>query len=54
MRAQVRFCTLVVTACVLTPAASMAQASAELKPITHEALWMMKRVGTPIASPDGK
>jgi dipeptidyl aminopeptidase/acylaminoacyl peptidase len=24
------------------------------KPITHEALWMMKRVGTPVVSPDGK
>jgi dipeptidyl aminopeptidase/acylaminoacyl peptidase len=24
------------------------------KPITHEALWMMKRVGAPAASPDGK
>src|ERR1700722_15768405 len=54
MRPQVRFCTLVAAACVLTPAASMAQASAALKPITHEALWMMKRVGTPVASPDGK
>jgi dipeptidyl aminopeptidase/acylaminoacyl peptidase len=25
-----------------------------VKPITHEALWMMKRVGTPVVSPDGK
>ncbi len=24
------------------------------KPITHEALWMMKRVGAPVVSPDGK
>jgi len=40
MRPQVRFCPLVVTACVLTPAAAIAQASAVLKPITHEALWM--------------
>ena len=24
------------------------------QPITHEKLWMMKRVGTPIVSPDGK
>ena len=32
----------------------MADSSAALKPITHEALWMMKRVGTPVASPDGK
>jgi dipeptidyl aminopeptidase/acylaminoacyl peptidase len=27
---------------------------ATLKPITHEALWMMKRVGAPVVSPDGK
>jgi dipeptidyl aminopeptidase/acylaminoacyl peptidase len=31
-----------------------AQADAQPRPITHEALWMMKRVGAPIASPDGK
>ncbi len=24
------------------------------KPITHEAMWMMKRVGAPEVSPDGK
>jgi dipeptidyl aminopeptidase/acylaminoacyl peptidase len=54
MRPQVRFCALVLSACGLTPAASMAQAAAALKPITHEALWMMKRVGAPAASPDGK
>lgn len=24
------------------------------KPITHEAMWLMKRVGNPVASPDGK
>jgi dipeptidyl aminopeptidase/acylaminoacyl peptidase len=54
MRPQVRFCALVLTACVVTPAASLAQPSATLKPITHEALWMMKRVGAPVASPDGK
>ena len=23
-------------------------------PITHESLWLMKRVGAPLASPDGK
>lgn len=25
-----------------------------VKPITHETLWMMKRVGAPLASPDGR
>src|SRR3984885_10078030 len=34
-------------------AAAAADAAAK-KPITHEALWMMKRVGTPAVSPDGK
>ena len=28
--------------------------AASRKPITHEALWMMKRVGAPVVSPDGK
>ncbi len=31
----------------------MAQ-TAPKKPITHETLWMMKRVGAPVVSPDGK
>jgi len=35
----------------LSPQAASAQAKA---PVTHEALWMMKRVGAPIVSPDGK
>ncbi|HYO62143.1 MAG TPA: S9 family peptidase [Pyrinomonadaceae bacterium] len=30
-----------------------AQSSAK-KPITHEAMWLMKRVGAPVPSPDGK
>src|SRR5262245_6267141 len=29
-------------------------AVAAVQPITHEALWMMKRVGAPVLSPDGK
>src|ERR1700731_4831833 len=51
---QVRFFSLVMTACLAAPMASVAQSSPSLKPITHEALWMMKRVGAPAASPDGK
>ena len=27
---------------------------AAVQPLTHEALWMMKRVGAPVVSPDGK
>jgi Tol biopolymer transport system component len=38
---------------LLAAAASSAQESSK-KPITHEALWMMKRVGAPLVSPDGK
>ena len=33
--------------------APMAQAQGKA-PITHEAIWMMKRVGAPIVSPDGR
>jgi dipeptidyl aminopeptidase/acylaminoacyl peptidase len=44
----------VTAACVALPLHSQAQTPAATKPITHEALWMMKRVGTPVVSPDGK
>lgn len=36
---------------LVSPQIAAAQGKA---PITHEAVWMMKRVGAPIASPDGK
>jgi dipeptidyl aminopeptidase/acylaminoacyl peptidase len=45
---------------LMAPLISAAQATipakpaAAAKPITHETLWMMKRLGTPVASPDGK
>ena len=35
-------------------AAAPAPAAAPKKPLTHETLWMMKRVGAPTVSPDGK
>src|SRR6266403_3697630 len=38
----------------MAPLAAVAQAAAPLKPITHETLWMMKRVGAPVVSPDGR
>ncbi|MGO9933434.1 MAG: S9 family peptidase [Steroidobacteraceae bacterium] len=41
-------------ACLALPLGAPAQTAAPVKPITHEALWMMKRVGTPAVSPDGK
>ena len=46
--------------CLLVPVVGAAQtttpakATTAVKPITHEALWMMKRVGAPAVSPDGK
>ncbi len=50
----IRFCALAMMAAAMAPAASIAEVSPALKPITHEALWMMKRVGAPVVSPDGK
>jgi dipeptidyl aminopeptidase/acylaminoacyl peptidase len=35
-------------------AQAAATPTAAKKPITHETLWMMKRVGAPVASPDGR
>ena len=29
-------------------------AGAELRPVTHEDVWTMRRLGTPVPSPDGK
>ena len=49
-----KLCTFALMLYVLAPAASMAEETPALKPITHEALWMMKRVGAPVASPDGR
>ncbi|HET9389540.1 MAG TPA: S9 family peptidase [Steroidobacteraceae bacterium] len=46
-----RLCALV---WLLVPVAVLAQATAARSPITHETLWMMKRVGAPVVSPDGK
>jgi dipeptidyl aminopeptidase/acylaminoacyl peptidase len=54
MSREIRLCTTLMSVCLLTPFASAAPATAELKPITHEALWMMKRVAAPVVSPDGK
>lgn len=50
-----------VAACLITPFVSLALAAATPSPtpaaktpITHEKLWLMKRVGAPEVSPDGK
>src|ERR1700753_2041474 len=54
MYRHVKFCTLLIAGGLMASAATMAQLPGPLKPITHETLWMMKRVGAPAASPDGK
>ncbi len=52
---------IVIAAYLGVPLVAMAAATAPVPaapaakaPITHEALWMMKRVGSPVVSPDGK
>ena len=53
-------CFAALIAVCLLPVVCAAQATTPVKatnpvkPITHEALWMMKRVGAPAVSPDGK
>jgi dipeptidyl aminopeptidase/acylaminoacyl peptidase len=47
---------LVLGALVVLPAAvpAAAQVAAPRAPITHESMWLMKRVGAPVPSPDGR
>src|ERR1700690_1865333 len=51
---QYKYFAALIAACLLAPMVAAAQATTPVKPITHETLWMMKRVGTPAVSPDGK
>jgi dipeptidyl aminopeptidase/acylaminoacyl peptidase len=44
---------LLVALC-LTAFAAIAQDGASRRPITHEDVWLMKRVGAPVLSPDGR
>ncbi|HEY7543996.1 MAG TPA: S9 family peptidase [Blastocatellia bacterium] len=44
-------CLLAVTLAVSTGAIALAQ---DKVPISHESMWLMKRVGAPVPSPDGK
>src|SRR5262249_50488908 len=43
-----------VALCLVLPLATGAETPAARTPITHEKLWMMKRVSGPTVSPDGK
>ena len=54
MNAQIKIGAAAMALGLMMPPASPAEAVAAKKPITHEALWMMKRVGAPVVSPDGK
>jgi dipeptidyl aminopeptidase/acylaminoacyl peptidase len=53
MNLQSKLCAALI-ALLLAPVQLSAQTGTQLKAITHEALWMMKRVGAPVVSPDGK
>lgn len=39
---------------VIAPAAAISQTAPAKSAITHESMWLMKRVGAPLPSPDGK
>jgi dipeptidyl aminopeptidase/acylaminoacyl peptidase len=45
--------TFLVLAVALISSAALSQTATKV-PLTHEAMWMMKRIGAPIPSPDGK
>jgi dipeptidyl aminopeptidase/acylaminoacyl peptidase len=53
-RAARRLRTALAACCLAVPLAAPGQTPAARTPITHEKLWMMKRVGAPAVSPDGK
>ena len=40
--------------CLLATAAPLLAQEAELRPITHEDVWLMKRLASPVVSPDGR
>src|ERR1700722_10076283 len=54
MNAQIKVYAAVLVLAAAASATAAAQTPSVKKPITHEALWMMKRVGAPLVSPDGK
>ncbi|MDX2415932.1 MAG: hypothetical protein QNK19_00515 [Xanthomonadales bacterium] len=48
-----KFLTITTFGLCLLSVAIMA-AEKDLRPITHEDVWLMQRIGTPVTSPDGK
>ncbi|HEY8151203.1 MAG TPA: S9 family peptidase [Vicinamibacteria bacterium] len=47
-------CAFILTVLSISPLPLAAQPTTGTQPVTHEALWLMKRVGSPVLSPDGK
>ena len=45
---------LLVALCLAAAAAAAAGDAGPRRPITHEDVWLMKRVGAPALSPDGR
>ncbi|MGB0514380.1 MAG: hypothetical protein ACPGJE_06030, partial [Wenzhouxiangellaceae bacterium] len=39
---------------LLAAASAWAQEAQSLRPVTHEEVWLMKRLGAPVVSPDGR
>ena len=39
---------------LLTLAVPLLAQDAELRPVTHEEVWLMKRLDSPVVSPDGQ
>src|SRR5437867_618595 len=46
--------TLLAVVLAVSPGPSIAQPAAAKQPLSHEALFLMERVGSPAVSPDGK
>ena len=54
-RSHAGFATLIIIALLAAPRLLVsAQTVTQKVPLTHESMWMMKRVGAPVPSPDGK
>src|SRR5258706_12358499 len=54
MNTRARARAFILAAVSISPLPLAAQPATGTQPMTHEALWLMKRVGAPVLSPDGK